>query len=193
MCLTRLAEDSVLRRKLSLALGAWERRSELVSRVQRLLVHPGQSMGSRQAKLVTAGVILAMFGGSLALTHSPQLVGFTTMDSGAVQASAVPRTNLRKGGLRGPNVSSAAGSLQLVKATMPQSLVQEPLKPKLVHSHIVRRAAKPRIAQDRQAWLVLTDWNDSLSPAHLVITVAPDDRNTYAAVPFAHGWLILQI
>ena len=45
MCLTRLAEDSVLRRKLTLALGAWERRSELVSRVQRLL-RPGQSMGS---------------------------------------------------------------------------------------------------------------------------------------------------
>jgi hypothetical protein len=52
---------------------------------------------------------------------------------------------------------------------------------------------KPRIAPDRQAWLVLTDWNDSLPPPRLVITVAPGDLNRYAAVPIAHGWLILQI
>jgi len=32
-----------------------------------------------------------------------------------------------------------------------------------------------------------------MPPAHLVIAVAPGDRNTYAAVPIAHGWLILQI
>ena len=193
MCLTRLAEDSVLRRKLSLALGAWERRSELVSRVQRLLVRPGQSMGSRQAKMVTAGLILAISGGSLALTRSPQLVGFTTMGPSAVHATAVLGTDLHPQGLRGSNVASATGSLQLVKAVMPQSAVQETLKPKLVHAHVVKHAVKPRIARDRQAWLVLTEWNDSLPPAHLVIAVAPGDGNRYAAVPIAHGWLILQI
>ena len=193
MCLTRLAEDSVLRRKLSLALGAWERRSELVSRVQRLLVRPGQSMGSRQAKMVTAGLILAISGGSLALTRSPQLVGFTTMGPSAVHATAVLGTDLHPQGLRGSNVANATGSLQLVKAVMPQSAVQETLKPKLVHAHVVKHAVKPRIARDRQAWLVLTEWNDSLPPAHLVIAVAPGDGNRYAAVPIAHGWLILQI
>ena len=193
MCLTRLAEDSVLRRKLTLALGAWERRSELVIRVQRLLVRPGQSMSGRQAKLVTAGLIIAISGGSLALTRSPQLVGFATMDSHTVQASAMPVTSPNAGNVRGSNVASAAGSLQLVKAVMPQSPVQETLKPKPVRAHVVKRAVKPRIAPDRQAWLVLTDWNDSLPPPHLVIAVAPGDPNRYAAVPIAHGWLILQI
>jgi hypothetical protein len=84
MCLTRLAEDSVLRRKLTLALGAWERRSELVSRVQRLLMPLDNRWEVRQAKLVTgsliargyigrrAGVWLAVpsLSGSQAFNHS---------------------------------------------------------------------------------------------------------------------------
>ena len=192
MCLTRLAEDSVLRRKLTLALGAWERRSELVSRVQRLL-RPGKSMGSRQTKLVTAGLLVAISGGSLALTRSPQLVGFASMDSGGVQTSAARETNPHIRGMRESNMGGTVGSVQLVKAVMPQSPVQETLKSKLVRAHVVKRAMKPRIAPDRQAWLVLTDWNDSLPPPRLVITVAPGDLNRYAAVPIAHGWLILQI
>jgi hypothetical protein len=141
MCLTRLAEDSVLRRKLTLALGAWERRSELVSRVQRLL-RPGQSMGSRQAKLVTGGLLVAISGGSLALTRSPQLVGFASMDSGGVQTSAARETNPHIRGMRESNMGGTVGSVQLVKAVMPQSPVQETLKSKLVHAHVVKRASE---------------------------------------------------
>jgi hypothetical protein len=193
MCLTRLAEDSVLRRKLTLALGAWERRSELVSRVQRLLVRPGQSMSGRQAKLVTASLILAISGGSLALARSPQLVGFSTMNPAAVQAPAFTAANLHASGMGGSSVSNNEASLQLVKAVMPQRPVQSALKPMPARVHATKHTIKPRLTQDREAWFVLTDWNDTLPPPHLVIAVAPGDRNTYAAVPIAHGWLIVQI
>ena len=41
MCLTHLAEYSMLQRSFTLVLGAWERRPELVRRVQRILRQPG--------------------------------------------------------------------------------------------------------------------------------------------------------
>ena len=193
MCLTRLAEDSVLRRKLSLALGAWDRRSELVKRVQRLLMRPGQSMGVREAKLVTGGLILAICGGALVLARSPQLVAFGTFNDSTSHVPGLTEAGFQRVGINGAHTAEAGGSLQLVKAVMPQRPVQATLKPKLAQPHVTRRTVRPRFAQDRQAWLVLTDWNDSMPPAHLVIAVAPGDRNTYAAVPIAHGWLILQI
>ena len=194
MCLTRLAEDSVIRRKISLALGAWERRSELVSRVQRLLMGPGRSMGGRQAAMVTGSLMLGIVGGALALARSPQLVAFESFNNSAVHASGFTEASFQRGGLHGANAAEASGSLQLVKAVMPQPTAQTTLKPKVTaQRHAARHAAQPRLAQDRQAWLVLTDWNDSMPPPRLVIAVAPGDRNTYAAVPVAHGWLILQI
>ena len=61
ICLTRLAEFSMIQRSLSLALGAWERQSELVRRVHRLLRRPTESMGDRQAQFLTAGLILGVF------------------------------------------------------------------------------------------------------------------------------------
>lgn len=193
MCLTRLAEDSVLRSKLSLALGAWERRSELVSRVQRLLMRPGQTMGGRQAAMVTGSLMLGIFGGTLALARSPQLVAFTTFNHVAANAPGLADAGFWTTGLHRANAADAGGSLQLVKAVMPELPAQPTLKPKPLQRHVAKQAIKPRIAPDRQAWLVLTDWNDSLPPARLVIAVAPGDRNTYAAVPIAHGWLIVQI
>src|ERR1700733_4785686 len=53
VCLTRLAEYSMLQRSLSLVLGAWERQSELVRRVHRILGRPGKSRGRKQTLLLT--------------------------------------------------------------------------------------------------------------------------------------------
>jgi len=193
MCLTRLAEDSVIRRRVSLALGAWERRSELVSRVQRLLMHPGKSMSGSQTVMVTGSLMLAIFGGALALARSPQLVAFAAFNHSETQAPGFRETSFEGTSIRGAKAVEAGGSLQLVKAVMPQPAAQSTMKLKPPRRHVAKQAIKPRMAQGRQAWFVLTDWNESLPPARLVIAVAPGDRNTYAAVPIAHGWLILQI
>jgi hypothetical protein len=193
MCLTRLAEDSVIRRRVSLALGAWERRSELVSRVQRLLMHPGKSMSGSQTVMVTGSLMLAIFGGALALARSPQLVAFAAFNHSETQAPGFREASFEGTSIRGAKAVEAGGSLQLVKAVMPQPAAQSTMKLKPPRRHVAKQAIKPRMAQGRQAWFVLTDWNESLPPARLVIAVAPGDRNTYAAVPIAHGWLILQI
>jgi len=48
VCLASLAEHTLVRRGVSLALGAWERRPELVRRVHRILTSSGRTMRPNQ-------------------------------------------------------------------------------------------------------------------------------------------------
>jgi beta-lactamase regulating signal transducer with metallopeptidase domain len=207
ICLTHLAEDSMLRRSLSLALGAWERRPELVRRVHRLLRRPSESMGRRQARLVTGSLILGVLSGAAVLAHSPQLVSFAPLPQEAMrisqaaaqvskasmQARASAPAYLREAGFREPNLRDSEGSMQLVKAVMPEQPVKPALKAKPARTEAAKRSVKRRAAESREAWVVLTEWNDTEPPPHVVFAVDPVNRNSYAAVPIANGWVIFQI
>lgn len=61
-CLTSLAEGRLVRRNVSLSLGAWERQSELARRVHSIL-RRGESMSPRQARLVLSAMVVALVGG----------------------------------------------------------------------------------------------------------------------------------
>ncbi len=212
ICLTRLAENSMLRRSLSLALGAWERRPELVRRVHRLLSRPSEAMGSRQSKLVTSGVILGVLGGAAALVHSPQLVSFAPLPQEAMRishaAAQIPQASMQarvtasaypgEAGLNERNLRDSRGSVQLVKAVMPEQPVEHALKARRARTEPARTEAekpsvKRRAVENREAWVVLTEWNDTEPPPHVVFAVDPVNRNSYAAVPIANGWVIFQI
>jgi Zn-dependent protease with chaperone function len=75
-CLTQLAEHAILRRGLSLALGAWHRESELSRRVHRILAPAEILMPPRAARFAATGlaVVLAATGGILA--RAPRLISF---------------------------------------------------------------------------------------------------------------------
>ena len=88
ICLTRLAEYSMLRRSFSLVLGAWERQSELVRRVHRILRTPAKTLSPRQTTSVTASLIVGVLGCALGLSRSPQLVSFDAPTAQAQLASA---------------------------------------------------------------------------------------------------------
>jgi len=80
-CLTNLAERSIERRTESvstgaLSLGAWQRRSELVRRVHRILLHKPE-LGSLGTSGVLAATIFGLVLGSAELSRSPQLIAFT--------------------------------------------------------------------------------------------------------------------
>jgi beta-lactamase regulating signal transducer with metallopeptidase domain len=75
-CLVNLAEHSVLRRGAALALGAWERQSELARRVHRILTQPEGGMASRRMRFAAAALMVAMAGGAATLAREPQLVSF---------------------------------------------------------------------------------------------------------------------
>jgi beta-lactamase regulating signal transducer with metallopeptidase domain len=79
-CLASLAERRLERRAEALSLGAWHRRSELVHRVHRILVH------KRAMSRTAAGALLATFGsalfaGSVEMSRFPQLVAFVPSHS----------------------------------------------------------------------------------------------------------------
>ncbi len=215
LCLTHLAEYSILRRSFSLVLGAWERRPELVRRVERVLSQPARSMSRRPAIAATGGLLAGALGIAVVLSHSPQLVSFVPA------APQLART------LDPHEVGRALGGTpQLVKAAMPaESLLsashqdrrQKPIRPAVLKR--VRRThpapsgapaltaeAAPLPELDRRAVVVLTEWTAYQMPPRVVLAVATDRRAAaggaapvraiparFAIVHTPNGWLIIQI
>jgi beta-lactamase regulating signal transducer with metallopeptidase domain len=216
LCLTHLAEYSILQRSLSLVLGAWERRPELVRRVQRILRQPGHSMGRKPAMAATAGLMAGALGCTLALAHCPQLVSFVPAALAPSQARTMAPKDLRELG------RELGGTPQLLKAVMPQ----EPHRPAYKPVPVRPKSAKPAPQRNMMAQLqateqlpalnpaqvpeqgtlvVLTEWSYTDTPApavpaRVMIRVADGQRLGYMVVPARYaavrtpvGWLIMQI
>jgi beta-lactamase regulating signal transducer with metallopeptidase domain len=214
LCLTHLAEYSMLRRSLSLALGAWERQAELVRRVHRILRRPGKPLSARQTWALTGGLTFAGLLCAVALARSPQLVSFAPQTSSVTQASLLPYA-----GLGVADRDNLGAHAQLVKAIMPQESGQNPMSPKVAAVNDRPTKASPNIVnastkavahktsrpytQPQQAWVVMTEWNDFDAAPQVVFTVSQSERGagkparvnrvSYAAVPFANGWLLVRI
>jgi beta-lactamase regulating signal transducer with metallopeptidase domain len=205
ICLTRLAEYSMLRRGVSLALGAWERRPELVRRVHRILRRPVESMGKMQARLVTAALMAGVIGGTLVLARSPQLVGFAPANS--IAASSATSTEVAAGlasarAFRAVNLRQSVNAPQFVEAKAIMPPTAGSAAPRLQGTRAAAKKAKnraaPRAARQpnppRQAWVVLTEFTeDDVQPPAVIPAVFIDSRGTYAAVPLMNGWLIVRI
>ena len=110
LCLTRLAELSLFRRGFSLVLGLWERRPELVRRIQRIVSQPVRSMGRRPAMAATGGVLAGALGCAIALSYSPQLVSFLPAHVSVPQAQSLDPHEVAR---------ALGGTPQLMKAIMP--------------------------------------------------------------------------
>jgi BlaR1 peptidase M56 len=103
-CLANLAEHTLVRRGVSLALGAWERQSEVVRRVHRILAGSRNEMGRRQVGAAVAVLMVGVVTGADGLAHAPALVSF------------------------GPGVVASAGQANL----SPQEAFPQGLKPRFV-------------------------------------------------------------
>ncbi len=221
LCLTRLAEYSLFRKSFSLMLGLWERRPELVRRVQRIVSQPVRSMGRRRAIAATSIVLAGALGCAVALARSPQLVSFVPMRPAALWSNPLdPHVLARELG----------GTPQLVKATLPVHAAQ-PTQPagrpkaarQTMHRSVLIKAAQlqppagsqiakldrgpksvpvPLPALDQRQLIVLTEVTTFQAPARAVPALSPGRRTepvvvaipaTYAIVPTPHGWLIIQI
>jgi len=195
-CLTTLAEHRLVRRGLSLSLGAWERQSELSRRVYSIL-RWREGMGRTQARVVLGVLVLGLLGGATGLARCPQLVSFSSAAVPIAQeAQALPSGDFQNAVFRpaGPTHET------LLKASMPASGIglktagQTPRQ----RSRRVSRPAMQRvktIPSQTQQWLVLTSWDEASDGAKLVLTVAREQTfsPSYAVVPTAGGWLIFQL
>lgn len=198
LCLAHLAEFALTAKGFSLVLGAWERRPELVLRVERILRRDLAVMNRGAALTVTGGVLAASLCGALALTRSPQLVSF---ESAPLMAQGVAAPDLQR-------MSRELGAKpQLVKATLPM----EPQKPfRLVKKHaaapVVRLAElrKANAARDQvpggDRLLMMTEWTDPVVTQRMILAdLRLRQIQQAAAVPAIfvvatpNGWLIVQI
>jgi hypothetical protein len=212
LCLTHLAEYSMLRRSFSLLLGAWERRPELVRRVERILSQPARSMSRRPAMAATGGLLAGALGIAVVLSHSPQMVSFVPVHGAAQMAQVLDRHAVER---------ALGGTPQLVKATMPkesssavshQDPGKRPVQPAVLKRvrwpHAVPSPAPNLSAEampipelDRRTVVVLTEWSAYQMPPRVVLAVATERRMPparviparYAIVPTPNGWLIIHI
>lgn len=199
ICLTHLAEYSMIYRRLTLVLGAWERQSELVRRVHRILRRPARSMSGKPAALAMTGLVAGALGCAIALARSPQLVSFAPVVDSALQAQSLPSASLRSA-----RFDQMEAAPQLVKAVMPARPAALKVTSKPMHKDAFKRAvARPQIAPVPQQYLVLTEWHSTGwestewqsmdTTPQLVIAVDRVTRSSYAAVRTPDGWLIVQI
>jgi beta-lactamase regulating signal transducer with metallopeptidase domain len=189
LCLTRLAEITLVRRGLSLALGAWERRPELARRVLRILRRSDETMRRGPAACLAGCLLLAVLVGAISLARTPQVVSFalpvpSTMRASSSSASVLPP-------MSHPEFSAHPTR---VKAEMPQRI-----SPKATRlndrrgSSLTQALQQSQPTPDQPELIVLTEWEGDGSAARLMIAVAEDHHPSYAAVAVANGWLIVQI
>lgn len=201
-CLANLAEHrlmqyQVVRRGVSLALGAWERQSELAKRVHRILDRRETPMtGARMA--MTLGCLLSgVAAGGFALAHSPRVVNFVA--EAPPQMASAPITATQ-------GFDHVSAHATMAKAMMPGR--QSVALPVAAANHVRRVATKRRdmtnIRPSRpaaQTWYVLTTWQQvEVAPrvsasATYVVAGFPQEREPQFSYAIAtrNGWLVFQL
>ncbi|MGO9339140.1 MAG: M56 family metallopeptidase [Terracidiphilus sp.] len=178
ICLTHLAEYSMLRRSLSLVLGAWERQTELVRRVHRILRRPSESMSRKQTWALTGSLIAGVLVCAVGLARSPQLVSFGPSAQPTQAQLLAPTPNLRSVNAErfGAGQSGLPAHAEMVKAIMPQHRNPSMTVAKPMQKSATLRSTRPRPVQRQQAWVVMTAWTESEAGAQMVLTVAQTSR-----------------
>jgi beta-lactamase regulating signal transducer with metallopeptidase domain len=175
LCLTHLAEYSLMRRGFSLVLGAWERRPELVRRVHRILTQPSRTMGRKPALAVCATLIAGALGCTLALVRAPQFVSFVPPANASEQAQAFPQ--LDPAALAG----ALGGTPHKVKVVMPCQAHQQVIRIKAQR----KRRALPQLQPVRLASLRVPPPSNANSPREVMVTTQWTEMRTADGVVYA--------
>jgi len=185
-CLANLAEQSLIRRGALLALGAWERQSELARRVTRILRAPVGEMGRMQTVAMVVVMIAGTTGGVMALERTPQLVSFSN-------ASAVTTAAVKSVAVAPALQAAETPHVELVKAVMPRRRVAVAVKPARVAP--IPDAVDERQVRRGQSEEMLIGWKRDAAGGYRPVAVAfpQDSQFTYAAIPVQDGWLIVQL
>ena len=86
-CLASLAEQGQERRAEALSLGAWQRRSELVRRVQSIL-RGRRGLGTVSGRMLVGVIASSVLVVTLELAHCPQLIAFVPLPASPIHAFA---------------------------------------------------------------------------------------------------------
>jgi hypothetical protein len=165
-------------------------------------------MGTAQARVVMGALVLGLLGGSAELARCPQLVSFSRaalpVSAAEAQSSGaglgyVPVAFHGSGNVSGERTGVAHETL--LKASMQVDRRSHPVSPTVVkHRRAARNSVLQRSRQDRagvqqvRRWVMLTSWDGSERPG-MVLSVTQERVifTSYAAVPTAGGWLVIQL
>ncbi|SNS45897.1 Signal transducer regulating beta-lactamase production, contains metallopeptidase domain [Granulicella rosea] len=199
--LVNLAEQGLVRSRFSLALGAWERRSELATRVHAIL-RATTAGGRRPSAALATGLFAVLIGGAGVLSRAPQLVSFAEPVAATTAAVELPSA-----GYQPVRFDTAAEPhATVLKAVMPEPLAARKITARIRKNdfqpagHAVHRiAARRSIPQPRLTLTSLDQTPDEQLPSaqpepRVVFTVIQTTSfRSYAAVPTPGGWLIIQL
>jgi hypothetical protein len=168
-------------------------------------------MGTAQARVVMSVVVLGLLGGSAELARCPQLISFSRAAL-PVSAEAQSSSVTGPGGVpvmfHGVGNVSGAAHETLLKASMPVDRGVRPVRSvsSTVVKHrrggrnsVVQRSRQNRAeVQQVRGWVVLTSWDrsgDGPERPRMVFAEAQERviSISYAAVPTAGGWLVIQL
>ena len=205
-CLANLAEHSLVRRGVSLALGAWERQSELVRRVHRILAGSGKEMGRRQVVGVVAVLMAGVLAGADGLAHAPALVSFgpSRVDVAAQEAEAKAplyrEAKYREAKYREAKFAGMNGHANPEVAVRTQDVVYRPAAaPVKRRVAATKKVSKPIVDAEK---LASNMGHPDMDAAPVVVMVRWTSmmpvivqylQFTYAAVPTRNGWLFVQL
>ena len=203
-CLTALAEHTLLRRGVSLALGILgvtrpSSQSELSLRVHRILRAPQRSLTPRLTAAITAVAVLTLSAGAFRLTQAPQFISF-------IPARTLPAAQTSQAEFHSTPTSARA---VLATFSVPASHARSPLSvPHASHSHrdgwvatpaFTRTARKSLRRKERVTpFLNVRATTDFPAAPHFILarTAASQASFTYVpavAIATPDGWLIIQL
>ena len=212
-CLASLAERHLERRAEALSLGAWHRRSELVDRVHRILIH------KRTMSATAAGALLATLGcmliaGSVEMSRLPQLVAFVPKQN--VQALTPARQVQLDALLAHENAESKPHLPATYRAVPAKAILPDQRSTPSTHTHrhtaapstpeiqtaansavTAQQIAASELLGDRvvsskpqsQQWVVVTTWREITPSTHVPQTISDFDGESEPAIAPspAHG------
>jgi beta-lactamase regulating signal transducer with metallopeptidase domain len=186
-CLANLAEHSLLRRSMTLALGAWQRQSELTRRVRRVLRAPQQRLDPRRAVLSAATAMAVVIVSTFLLARAPQFIAFGP-DAPSQFTPALSSTRESAHVFR----TMAAPHIEMVSAVMNRTQPSPPRRKLSSSRHGISQSMATHATRS-ESWMVLTDWREVGSVPRLTLAVSEDSQFTYAAIPMRDGWLVVQL
>jgi beta-lactamase regulating signal transducer with metallopeptidase domain len=165
-CLVHLAEESVLGRHLSLALGAWERRSELARRVRAILGYRLGESSRMRGRMPAAALVTATLLMGAALTRMPSFVSFAGGSAPATVRTAA------FAGRSGASYRSAALEFEAARPRMIEAVAHMPATARVTRSRKSSEKPSARPSRLRRVVLqhaaakrfVLTSWFVSYAP-----------------------------
>jgi hypothetical protein len=185
-CLTKLAENKLLRQVTSLAPGFWHRHSELAGRVENIL-HRRRHLGPVISRGLVAAALVASLSGVLELQRCPGLVSFA--GNAPVAAAADVRTGVER---PHPDSSQAHYQEAVFHPAVSQTGVRASVLPKVHTARPVRKSRQLQFVQ-------VTEDQDGGGMTLVLFTVEvpqksrPSHGELLQTLPTPDSWIAFQI